>query len=72
MGSAELMLLVFGGESGGFQVSLKAKLDLWICTACKGIIEGRGGGIMVGSEVGTGMCLWLCCGILRFIIKYFD
>ena len=48
------MLLVFGGESGGFQVSLKAKLDLWICTICKGIIKGYGGSTGVESGVGNG------------------
>ena len=35
-----------------FQVSLKAKLDMWICAACKGIIEGHDGSIRAESEVG--------------------
>ena len=33
---------------------MKAKLNLWICTICKGIIEGHGGSIRVESEVGNG------------------
>ena len=40
--------------------------------AGKGIIEGYGGRIRVDGEVGVGVCLWLCFGIQRFIIKYFD
>jgi len=31
---------------------LKAKLDMWVCTACKGIIEGPGGSIRAEGEVG--------------------
>ena len=55
MGLAELLLLVLGGgESGGFQVSLKAKLDLWRCTICTGIVEGLGGRVRVGREVDKG------------------
>jgi hypothetical protein len=42
----------FWGESGVFQVSLKAKLDMWICAACKGIIEGHDGSIRAEGEVG--------------------
>lgn len=29
---------------------MKAKLNLWICTICKGIIEGHGRSIRVESE----------------------
>ena len=31
---------------------MKAKLDMWICTACKGIIKGHGRSIGVEGEVG--------------------
>jgi len=31
---------------------LNAKLNLWICTACKGIIKWYGRSIRVGREVG--------------------